>query len=299
MDFIKEKHPLLLLIILLGFFIAGLFISQFFIVVSLYPVLGEKVLSLGSAISNPTGNEGYRGILLYVQGCTSAISMILAPLLFINNYYRKRINFTNPFPNEILFFLMAGIVIVSMPANAWVAEKNMAMELPSVFSFFENWAKSKENELKILTEYLTNFETNTQFLWGLVVIALIPAVGEELLFRGCMQNIFQDWFKNKHLAVWTAAFIFSAIHLQFYGFFPRMLLGALFGYLYVWSGSLLIPITGHFVNNGFTLALIHAKNINHLDVDLETTRDIPFSLIIFSIVSTVSMLYIFYKKSDK
>ncbi len=264
MEFNRNYHPALLIIILLSFFVAGLFISQFLILITLYPILGDKVF---------------------------------ITLFFFKLYYSDKIVFFKDLPKEILFLITTLSVIVSMPANAWIAEQNMQMTLPPFLSELEQWMSDKEAELKMLTEYLTEFQTNGQILIGVLVIALIPAVGEELLFRGGLQNLLKDWLQNKHLAVWIAAIIFSGIHMQFYGFFPRMFLGALFGYLYLWSGNILIPMTGHFVNNGFTVLLIHMKNINKIEVDLETTQDIPTMLIIVSGVLFSGLLFYFYSQS--
>ena len=88
---------------------------------------------------------------------------------------------------------------------------------------------------------------------NLIIVALLAAVGEELLFRGSMQNIFLEWTKNKHAAVWITAVLFSALHAQFYGFLPRMLLGVVLGYLYIWSGSLWLSMLFHFLNNGLAV----------------------------------------------
>ncbi|MFN0049622.1 MAG: lysostaphin resistance A-like protein [Cytophagales bacterium] len=293
----SSRHPLVLIIVLLLFFIAGLFISQFLIFGSLYPFIGDKVMDLASIVANPNEYQEYKYVLLYVQGMTSFGSMILAPILFLQYFYKHEINYFVNMPREIFFFLTAILVIVSMPANAWIAEQNMQMKLPAFLIDMERWMAGKEAELKILTEYLTTFQTNTQFLVGLVVIALIPAIGEELLFRAGLQNLFNDAFKNKHVAIWLAAIIFSGIHLQFYGFFPRMFLGALFGYLYLWSGNILIPMTGHFVNNGFTLLLIHLKNVNQIKVDLETTQDIPTGLIVGSGFLFTALLVFFHRQA--
>ena len=115
-----------------------------------------------------------------------------------------------------------------------------------------------EDLLKEVTEYITQFDSTGQFLLGIIVIAVLPAVGEELLFRGCIQNQLFNITRNTHLAIWITAFFFSAIHVQFLGFVPRMLLGALFGYLYFWSGNLLVPMLAHFFNNGLQIFLLYA-----------------------------------------
>jgi membrane protease YdiL (CAAX protease family) len=87
-------------------------------------------------------------------------------------------------------------------------------------------------------------------LWfNLLTIAVIPAIGEELIFRGILQKKLDEQLKNPHLAIWLAALIFSAIHMQFQGFLSRMLLGGILGYMYHWTGNLWVPIFAHLVNN--------------------------------------------------
>lgn len=294
-----QKHPALLLIIFIGIFCAALLISQFIEIIILYPFLGNQVLNLGNVISHPSQYDAkYKNVILFLQGFTTFFSMVLTPLLFAHFYYVNRLMIFDRVPKLFLFMLCASLVFVAMPFNGWVADWNLTLVLPEYFSNWEVWAKAKELEMKVLTEYITNFDNETQFFFGLLVIAVLPAIGEELIFRGVIQNLFNDWFKNVHVAIWLAAIIFSAIHLQFYGFFPRVLLGALFGYLYVWSGNILIPMIGHFVNNGFTLLLIHLKNKNLITIDLETTKNIPAWVIIISASAVVILLYAFRKRSE-
>jgi membrane protease YdiL (CAAX protease family) len=150
----------------------------------------------------------------------------------------------------------------------------------------------KGTGFKELTEYLTAFETIPQLLVGFVVIALIPAIGEELVFRGLLQPRVQRLTHNVHAAVWITGFIFSAIHFQFYGLIPRMLLGVLLGYLYVWSGNLWYPIVGHFTNNGFTLLMIFLYKKNTIDIDIEATSAVPISTALYSLLVTVALIMV-------
>jgi membrane protease YdiL (CAAX protease family) len=140
-----------------------------------------------------------------------------------------------------------------------------------------------------LTTYLTNFENIVEFLAAIVILAVVPAIGEELLFRGILQNKITLLTKNYHVAIWVSAIIFSAIHFQFYGFVPRVLLGALFGYLYVWSGNLGVAILAHFINNGFTLFLIYAG----LSLDAVA----PIELCVGATVLVITFLYLFRRQA--
>lgn len=83
----------------------------------------------------------------------------------------------------------------------------------------------------------------------MLLIALVPAIGEELLFRGVFQRLFTEWFRNIHWGIWISAILFSAIHFQFFGFLPRLFLGVIFGYLLELTSSMWVPIVAHFVNN--------------------------------------------------
>lgn len=126
--------------------------------------------------------------------------------------------------------------------------------------FFSNWLNSilplpeslvsMENNQNWLVGEVLRMEQPGEFIMALLVAAVAPAVGEELLFRGVLQPRVQAATQNVHLGVWITAALFSAIHLQFVGFLPRMLLGGLLGYLLVWSGTLWLPIIVHFVFNG-------------------------------------------------
>ncbi len=112
---------------------------------------------------------------------------------------------------------------------------------------------------------------------GLLVIALIPAIGEELVFRGLIQPKVHKLFGNIHAAVWITGFLFSFIHFQFYGLVPRMLLGVLFGYLYAWSGNLWYPVLGHFINNGFTLVMFYLHQQKTVNIDIDDTASVPWA----------------------
>jgi membrane protease YdiL (CAAX protease family) len=102
------------------------------------------------------------------------------------------------------------------------------------------------------------------------MIAVLAAVGDELIFRGLLQRLFQEWTRNVHLAVIISALIFSAFHLQFYGFFGRFVLGLILGYLFVWTGSLWVPIVVHFFNNAMAVIISFLDSRGVVDADLES-----------------------------
>lgn len=142
------------------------------------------------------------------------------------------------------FVLLSILLLVAlMPIIQFSNWLNYNLPLPE-------WMITMENNQNWLVGEVLRMESFSEFLVALTVAAIAPAVGEELLFRGVIQTQLQKLTQNPHLGIWLAAIIFSAIHLQFVGFLPRMLLGALLGYLLWWSGSLWLPILIHFLFNG-------------------------------------------------
>ncbi|QJW92267.1 CPBP family intramembrane metalloprotease [Spirosoma taeanense] len=192
---------------------------------------------------------------------------------------------------------VALIVVAFMPFDGLIIEWNQNIRLPETLAPLEQWMRDQEDKLNGLTKYLTTFKTVGQLLMAILVIAVIPAIGEEVLFRGILQRNLSYWTRNQHVGIWLAAALFSAIHLQFLGFFPRMLLGALFGYLYVWSGNLWVPILAHFVNNGFTVLMVYLYQRRVVPVDIESTESVPLTIALVSLVATTGLLYFFRKRN--
>ena len=165
--------------------------------------------------------------------------------------------------------LVVTIMIVAIPFINLLGEINHRLVLPHQFSGLENWMKSSEAAATEMTEKLLNTHSISGLIFNIVLISMIPALGEELFFRGAMQGLFTEW-KNVRSAIWVGAIVFSAIHLQFYGFVPRMLLGAFFGYLVLWSGSIWPAILAHFVNNVMAVIFYYFKYNGYQLPDIDT-----------------------------
>lgn len=151
---------------------------------------------------------------------------------------------------KIIFFGLALITIVfSMPFINYITQINAQMHLPDCLKGVEDMMRVMEDQNDELTKEFLIANSFGGFLLNIIVLALIPAVGEELLFRGFLQKCIEKISGNIHVAIWVAAILFSAIHCQFYGFFPRMIMGAMFGYFLYWSDSIFVPMLCHFFNN--------------------------------------------------
>lgn len=115
------------------------------------------------------------------------------------------------------------------------------------------WMSDMESRTGTIIQSLLVMDSPMEFFFSLLVIAIIPALGEELLFRGIIQQQISRYLNKPVAAIWLTALLFSLIHFQFAGFFPRLLLGAGLGYLFLWTRSLWAPIAGHFAINGIQI----------------------------------------------
>src|SRR5690606_23689725 len=163
----------------------------------------------------------------------SSIGMFVVPALLMGVIEKRRhryLDFKTPV-NPQLWFIIIGLMFFSAPIFEQAIKLNERLVLPEALSGLENWMKAKEAELEQLTRIFLSDTTYWGLFINLLVVAVIAAIGEEFLFRGCVQGVLMRWFRNPHAAIWVTAIVFSTIHLQFYGFLPRMLLCALCGYL--------------------------------------------------------------------
>jgi len=265
----------------IGLAVAGLFSDYSF-------------MELARALGGATETQGAKIPTLIVQGTATLIGFIVIPLILLKLMIGYPVNrLFNKLPDVQIFGLTVFITLCFMVVISPIVEWNEEIKMPEIFSSFEDWAKSYEVKLKELTEYLTTFDSPGEFWLGLMVIAVLPAIGEELVFRGIVQNQLRQSLNNAHLAIWISAFLFSAFHLQFYGIIPRMLLGGLFGYLYLWSGNLIVPLLAHFINNGFTLILLYLYQLDVSNFDVESPESIPLFPVIFSIIIGGYLIYSF------
>lgn len=164
-----------------------------------------------------------------------------------------------------VYILVIFASIAVIPFINWLAYWNEQITLPEAFSFIEIWMQKTEASAAETMDRMLEMNSFGEFLFNLFLIAVLAAIAEELFFRALLQRLFMELTKNIHLAIWISAFIFSAIHLQFYGFFPRMLLGAYFGYLLWITNSVWIPILAHFTNNALAVVLSYLEQIQVID----------------------------------
>ena len=198
----------------------------------------------------------------------------------------------------MLFLIAIAMMVCAIPAINLLADLNSRIELTESLASIEQIFKQQEAAAAALTERFLKADH-----WGILVLniglmAVLPALAEELSFRGTLQQVLAESQESRvksHIAIWVTAFIFSAIHMQFYGFVPRMLMGAMFGYLFVWSGSLWIPIVMHFVNNGVAVVAYYVLGENSSADTIGTST--TWWLGVVSLMITSLGLLIFYRRT--
>lgn len=153
------------------------------------------------------------------------------------------------------YLLAVGIMVCAVPAINLLADLNGRIQLPESLGFIEQQMKQMEEAAAELTERFLQADNVGVLLINIGLMALLPALAEELSFRGTLQQIITNHQSpmSNHVAVWVTAIVFSAIHMQFYGFIPRMLMGAMFGYIFLWTGCLWVPVLMHFTNNALAV----------------------------------------------
>lgn len=250
---------------------------------------------LGAAVTALAG-LGSDLMLKLAQGISSILMFVVPPIVYYiitrNEKPMKALGFRKV-ASPAWALLLAGVVLmaVSLPVTNQLGTWNEGLKLGGAFEKLETLIKNLEDSAKAITERMLNVNTFGGMLLNLIVIALIPAIGEELTFRGVLQQSLTRRLKNPHVAIILSAAIFSFIHFQFYGFLSRMFLGMLLGYMFYITGSLWTSILMHFLNNGTVVVLYYLNNKNIIDIDVEHFGASPNAwLVVASAVLTVALI---------
>ena len=292
-----RRKPWLSLISLILIAFGGLVIGQFVAIFLVTKIYHLSMLEVMDMVANISQYPDYKMAIYLLQGLSAIFAFILAPWFYLRYVEKKQFSMLSPDPKiELLPVILSILIsIIFMAVNFKFAEWNAQMTLPEFLKDVEAWMRLQEDKLEEATIFLTNINTPAELVLAMLVIGIIPAVGEEFLFRGLIQNQLQSWTRNAHWAIWITGILFSAIHIQFYGFVPRMLLGVLFGYMYLWSGNLLYPILAHFANNGFQVLMIYLYKSEFTSFNIDETDTVPWTVFFTSAMITL-VLILYYKR---
>lgn len=216
-------------------------------------------------------------------------SFLLPALLFCWLYFREQtfrflqVRLSIPLVWTLLSLLM---LFLLTPVIQYSYELNQQIPLPS-------WMTNMESDANATLRQLLKMDDIGVLLANLFLIAVLPALGEELLFRGIVQQYGYKLLKRPELSVWFTAFLFSAIHFQFEGFIPRFLLGLFLGYLFYWTNNLLLPILLHFVNNAGMILVAYSMPEQIEAMEDQVIPDIPVYVVAFSILLMIPIVRYF------
>ncbi len=292
----RTLHPILQLLLLVALMVLGACVAFFVIIAVAGLWLKLPPLVAAQAMAQPVGVAHGWGLAMLAQGLLlagafggGALALASAMGWRWADYFAPRRLGTAVGPLGA-----AAIVVAIIPAMSALIAWNAGAHFPAFLHDFELWARAKEDQAAGLTKYLTNFNSGGRLLVGLVVIAIVPAVAEELVFRGVVQRNLVQWFGSRHVGIWLAAALFSAIHLQFFGFVPRFVLGLLLGYLYEWSGNILVPMAAHFTQNAVQLMLLYFGQSGYFGwgFDPDSTEALPWPLAVGSALLTGGLLWL-------
>lgn len=269
-----------------------LILILFFVSFSLCNAIGMLGLSLFDAPSlTDMQNKSTIQALKWLQAWSSLGVFIIPPFLFV---YLTAKSFDFKVVSRQQLILSAVIMFIAFPLINALALWNESLHLPSFLAEVEQWMRQAERKAMAITNAFIEVDSLVGLLMNILIIAIIPALGEEILFRGLIQKELFKRSNKIHLSIWFTAFLFSAMHLQFLGFVPRFLIGGLLGYLFYWSGSIWLPIVAHFINNATAVILVYFIGQNRISPKIETlgTDDGQFSMLILSFFAISLLLYL-------
>lgn len=287
--FLKESSFSFQLMAIFALIFAGLLLGGL-VTAAVTNALGVDYAAIVQALK--TDNSLFVRNLVRTFSIINQVAMFGAPaLLFavlITGQWWQFFQF-HQFPKFYTVGLSILFLLSVFPLAQALLQFNKQLPLP-------DWAVSMESNLNDLIKGLLVMDTPIEFLFNVLAIALIPAICEELMFRGVIQQQLGKFTARPILAIWITAVIFSSVHGQFEGFLPRLLLGASLGYLYYWSGTLWVSIIAHAFNNGMQIAVLYFSNTQMQQVE-NLESQIPFLLVLVCAIFALSIGYLLNKQS--
>ncbi len=238
----------------------------------------------------PESAKASKSFLRSTAGLNNLLTFLLPAIVFVLFRFRKQFLLffrLNRFPNLLNAVFGVSAVLVAMPVIQWLYKFNSSIPLP-------DFLQQSETQVEVMLKGILDAQSTPELLLVLLVVAVIPALGEELFFRGILQRYIERMTLNPHIAVWSIGALFSAIHMQFAGFLPRMLLGVLLGYLVIWTRSLWIPIIAHFANNALQVIVVYQLGDQIAEFDLESGASLPWYVTLLSAVAVGTMCWMLY-----
>lgn len=295
----RTLHPGLQIMMMLGFMVAGACVGYAVIFAWAQAGFGLSIPEMQTALQFPATYANGWSLLMMVQGVLLFTALTGGALALASALGYGWAEYFSPRRLGAGWWLLAAatLIVVILPFMSTIIAWNAGAHFPAFLHDFEVWARASEDKAAVLTKYLTQFNSTARFGVAVVVIALVPAISEELVFRGVIQKNLVRWF-SPHVGVWLGAAIFSAIHFQFFGFVPRFVLGLVLGYLYLWSGNILVSMAAHFTQNAFQLLMLYLAQHGQFGwgFDPDSNEALPWTLVIPSALLSIGLLYFLHQR---
>ncbi|MCM1163985.1 MAG: CPBP family intramembrane metalloprotease [Muribaculaceae bacterium] len=219
-----------------------------FLVISLLSLVVAGIIMGGIMALGDAEDARLLRIATVVQDVVGFILPALATAVLVSSLPASMLGIDKMFTLRQLILAVA-LLVATMPVMNMIIDWNASITLPQWASGIEQFMRESEQRAAESVSVMLSGEGAGATLVSVLIVGVLAGVSEELYFRGTMQRLIGSDGVNRHLAIWLTAIIFSIFHFQFFGFFPRVLLGALFGYLLMWSGSIWLPALVHALNN--------------------------------------------------
>ena len=242
------------------------------------------------------------GILKYLQLVNQLGLFVVPPLIFAWFSGKEDRDFLQIRKNPgIGLLLLSGLILIAgLPLIDRLLQWNELMKLPVFLKGVEKWMIDSEKNATVITELFLKTNDLKGLMANLFVMAVVPAIGEEFVFRGVLLKLFREWTGKKYIAILLSAAIFSAIHLQFLGFVPRFVLGIYLGYLFASSGSIWTSVFAHFVNNALTVIAAYLFYNGFIKTDYEKFGSTDsWLLLLLSLAIVSGMMFLFNRLAAK
>ncbi len=290
-----NRHPVFLFLCVFGLS----FLATYLITITFF--VGLLGVDNAQTVLNPNFSDPSIIVLQKYMQCFMVFGIMIVPS-FIYSYLISFATTTQhlglvscSFINIVFGF---ALMISVMPLVGYFAVINEQMQLPAFMFSIETKMKAMEELAKVQTEAFLKMNTIGQLVFNVIMIGALAAIGEELLFRGVIQNELQRRY-TPAIAIVLSSFIFSFFHFQFYGFVPRLLLGAVLGIVFYKSGSLYISMFLHFMNNAIQVVLYYLQQHDLSTIDINQNPDVPAPLAIGSLLFTIGIVGIWQVKKAK
>ncbi len=264
------------------------FFKQFIALIAILSLF-LLLLAVAMMIFEAKGMDTWR--MMMAISALQNIGIFIIPAIIVAQIFNPgkamQVMHLNKAPQFKHFILTLLLMFVAVPMMNAIITWNASWQLPEALS----WMREQENNAMETTAQMMAYTSYIELAVIILVVCVLTGIGEEFFFRGSLQRLMQESGLNVHIAVWGVAFIFSAVHMQVFGFVPRMLLGAIFGYVMLWSGNLWLPVIAHAINN--TLA-VFTMTSPAFSSNLWFAGYSPATLMV-SVVATMAVVALFYR----